>query len=312
MITRLTRLLIVLQLVAALGLCIALINIWHVHNVVAASLIGIGLVIIVRMTIIANNFYIASRYRNRSPDTPRLSLRQFSYLFGKEFFSSMLSSTWSMAFCSFEKRIADNPAGLPVLLIHGYGCNSGYWHPMSRALSRANITHYAIDLEPVFADIDDYVASIERALDMLRAETGHSKAIIVAHSMGGLVTRAYLRKYGARYVAKIITLGTPHRGTGLANFGKGLNSRQMQWQGNAAEGSPSDWLKRLEESETLETRALFVSIYSHHDNIVSPQISSHLNGATNIELSGIGHVSLAFNPLVQKTVIKEILAVSGS
>ena len=39
-----------------------------------------------------------------------------------------------MAFCSFEHWTEGDPAMPPVLLIHGYGCNSGYWHSMSRAL----------------------------------------------------------------------------------------------------------------------------------------------------------------------------------
>jgi hypothetical protein len=52
--------------------------------------------------------------------------------------------------------------------------------------------------------------------------------------------------------------------------------------------------------------ALFVSIYSHHDNIIAPQTSSRLPGATNIELCGIGHVALAPHPAVQARVIDEI------
>ena len=43
----------------------------------------------------------------------------------------MISSSWSMPFCSFNQRVSMQPRGLPVLLIHGYGCNSGYWHAMS-------------------------------------------------------------------------------------------------------------------------------------------------------------------------------------
>lgn len=306
MISRITRLIIAAQLIAALLICIALINVWHINNLFASLVVGIGLVILIRLTIIANNFAISYRYRSATPECFRLTWKQALRLFGTEFFSSMLSSHWTMAFCAFDKRIADDPTGLPVLLIHGYGCNSGYWHSLSRTLQTERITHYAVNLEPVFADIDDYAPLIDHALSQLCRETGQGKAVIVAHSMGGLVARAYLRKYGAARVARIITLGTPHRGTGLANFGTGLNSRQMEWRVNTGQGKASDWLEALEASETPALRALFVSVYSHHDNIISPQTSSHLDGAENIELSGIGHVSLAMNAAVQKIVVEQI------
>lgn len=310
MISRITRLIIAAQLAVALLVCIALINIWHVNNVFASLVVGIGLVTLIRLTIIANNFFISFRYRSATPERFRLSGMQGLRLFLREFTASMLSSHWTMAFCSFDKRLADHPVGLPALLIHGYGCNSGYWHSMSRVLLSERISHYAVDLEPVFADIDEYAPLIDEALAQLCRETGREKAVIVAHSMGGLVARAYIRRYGAARIAKVITLGTPHRGTGLANFGTGLNSRQMQWHGSAAQGKASAWLEELEASESPAVRALFVSIYSHHDNIVSPQTSSCLSGAENIELAGVGHVSLAMTPELQKLVARKIIAAS--
>jgi triacylglycerol esterase/lipase EstA (alpha/beta hydrolase family) len=130
--------------------------------------------------------------------------------------------------------------------------------------------------------------------------------------MGGLVARAYLRDHGAARIARVITLGTPHRGTGLARFGAGDNSRQMQWTGSAIEGRCSAWLAELERREDPALRALFVSIYSHHDNIVSPQLSSSLPGAVNIEFNGIGHVALGLHPRVQREVIAAIRGTAGA
>jgi len=43
-----------------------------------------------------------------------------------------------------------------------------------------------------------------------------NEIVIVAHSMGGLVARSAIEEHGAK-VAKLITLGTPHLGTPLAN-----------------------------------------------------------------------------------------------
>ena len=70
--------------------------------------------------------------------------------------------------------------------------------------------------------------------------------MIVAHSMGGLVARAYLRRHGGAQVARVITLGTPHHGTALANLAPGSNARQMSRPG----GQPNAWLAQLAASET--------------------------------------------------------------
>jgi pimeloyl-ACP methyl ester carboxylesterase len=309
MVSRLTRLLVVLQIAIAAALCMLATAFWQA-GFWTGILFGLGSVLLVRLLINANNFCIAWRYRSQTPSSLQLGWRQALKLFATEFAASMTSSSWTMAFHSFSARPAIDPVGLPVLLIHGYGCNSGYWHSLSKRLAHERITHHAMDLEPILAAIDDYVPAILRAVETLCKMSGHDKIVIVAHSMGGLAARAYLRDHSSLRVARVITLGTPHRGTALAHFGSGSNSRQMRWTGNAEGGAPSEWLRKLEQAEDAATRALFVSIYSHHDNIISPQISSHLAGAANVELHGIGHVALASNGAIQDRVVAEIHAAS--
>lgn len=307
---RATRALLLIQAGAALALYTAAIRFFDVHSPLLALAGGLACVLLVRLLIVGNNFLIAVYYRNATPPGHRLGVIALLRLFFQEFAASMASSSWTMAFHSFDKRVVPDAIGLPVLLVHGYACNSGYWHAMSRALRRARITHYAIDLEPVFSDIDGFVPQLDEAVRHVCQETGAAQIILLAHSMGGLVVRAYLRDHGSGQVRRVITLGTPHRGTGLANFGWGRNSRQMRWIGNANTGEASQWLRQLEATEDEARRSLFVSIYSHHDNIVSPQQSSRLPGAVNIEVTGIGHVALAFSPQVHQIVIDEIMRAS--
>jgi triacylglycerol esterase/lipase EstA (alpha/beta hydrolase family) len=200
-------------------------------------------------------------------------------------------------------RIYPDSPHPPVLLLHGYGCNSGYWAHLTPLLDAARISHATVDLEPVVAAIDDYVPAVERAVDALCAATGAPQVTIVAHSMGGLVARAWMRAHGHARVARLVTLGTPHHGTALARLGLGENAVQMR-QG-------ARWLRLLADSEDAATRALVTSIYTHHDNIVSPQTSSVLPGARNIEFGGIGHVALGANPRVLAEVMREISAVAA-
>ncbi len=61
--------------------------------------------------------------------------------------------------------------------------------------------------------ISIYADRLKITIDRLMKYTGKNKVIIIAHSMGGLVSREYVRKYGNEKVDKIITLGTPNYGT---------------------------------------------------------------------------------------------------
>jgi len=311
MVARITRILLLLQLLVVLTLYALAARIWH-WNDGAALAFGVAMVLLLRLGITANNFFLAAHYRAPLPSAFRLDGRGKLRLFWQEFGATMLCSSWSMPFRRFHQRPAAAARGLPVLLVHGYGCNSGYWDAMSRALTQAGITHHALDLEPAFGSIEDYVPALHDAIRTLCAASGQDRVVLLAHSMGGLAARAYLRVHGAAHIAKILTLGTPHHGTALANFGVGVNTQEMGWIGCAGQGQPSSWLHTLTGSENPESYRLFVSIYSHHDNIISPPSSSRLEGAKNIELGGIGHVALALDARVQALVIEEILAASRS
>jgi triacylglycerol lipase len=307
MIRRLTRWLLVMQGLVVAGLTTALLKLSELQHPMLALALAIGLVLAVRLSITASGFALAWRYRSETPEPFRISWYRTARLFCSEFSASMISSSWNMAFFQVGKKPALQSGELPVLLIHGYGCNSGYWNAMSKRLSATHISHQGIDLEPMLASIDSYVPAVTKAIDELAYDSRSEQVILVAHSMGGLISRAYLREQGSRRVAAIITLATPHHGTAMARHGIGINSQQMR---RSDDDVPSTWLQQLDSIETAASRTLFISIYSHHDNIVSPQLSAHLDGATNIALSGIGHVALGMDRSVQDCVIAQIRQVA--
>lgn len=307
MIARITRILLLLQLAVMLALAWLAERRWEWGDA-TALVFGIGVLLLLRLGITANSFFLAAHYRGAIPADFQLGWRGQRQLFWREFDATLFATSWSMPFRRFRQRPATAPRALPVLLVHGYGCNSGYWGPLSRVLAAAGITHHALDLEPVCGSIDQYLPALDTAIRALRAASGQQRIVLVAHSMGGLVARAYLRRHGAAHIAKIITLGTPHHGTALANFGIGINTAEMGWHGRAGQGQPSAWLRTLAATEDPGHRRLLVSLYSWHDNIVSPPTSPHLEGAKNIQLGGIGHVALASDAGVQRLVVAEILA----
>ena len=266
---------------------------------------GLAAVVLVRALISANNFLMSKRAASPTPDEFRLGPAARLRLFGEEFRASMLQSSWIMPRARPTQRIFPDSPAPPVLLLHGYGCNSGYWVHLMPMLDAAHISHACPDLEPLGGDIDGYVPAVARAVDALCVASGAPRVIILAHSMGGLAARAYIRSHGAARVARIITLGTPHHGTSLANLGLGANARQMR-RARRGEAPESDWLRSLAGEEDAATRALVTSIFSHHDNIVAPQTSSCLPGARNIAFGGVGHVALGSNRLILSCIMHEL------
>ena len=303
MIARILKWLMLLQVLAVLGVAYLAMQAWGVASPVMALLLAVAMLLSVRALIVARNFWQSRRLGSPVPPEYQLGVRGAARLFLGELRATLWTSSWGMLRPRLHALDAAMPSqGLPVLLIHGYVCNRGYWTQLSGELARAGIAHDAVDLEPIAADIEDFVPQVERAIEALCARTGSNRVIIVAHSMGGLVARAWLRHFGAARVARILTIGTPHHGTALANLAAGANARQM----SRINGAPDAWLAQLAASETPETRALITSVYSHHDNIVAPQTSAHLPGARNLAFGGIGHVALASDVRVLHQLLAEI------
>ena len=189
---------------------------------------------------------------------------------------------------------------LPVVFVHGILCNAGVWHRMLAALERQGAANlFTLNLEPPLGGMDGFARQLAARVDEACRAAGTQRAIIVAHSMGGLVARCWIARLdGAARAARLITLGTPHHGSRLA---RGFPAR---WAGEMQCGS--EWLARLAGDAVPVT-----SIYSRHDEFVAPQESARLEGAHNIALEGVGHLELLRSKEVQRLVSAEIASARG-
>lgn len=177
------------------------------------------------------------------------------------------------------------PCGRPVLLIHGILCNRGIWRTWFRPLDSAGFGPVrAVDLEPLLGDLDAHARTVAQTLEELQRECAGARVSIVAHSMGGLVARAALRRAGPDVIRDIVTIASPHHGTALARWSLSRPARQMR------PGSP--WLRALAALETPEVP--ITSLYSAQDNLVVPARSAVLDGARAREFAGVGHMGLLF------------------
>ena len=182
-----------------------------------------------------------------------------------------------------------------VVFIHGFFCNRGFWTPWLMRLQGSGHAFIALNLAPVLGAMEGYVPQIEDAVQRITQATGLAP-LLVCHSMGGLAARAWLKQMKAQArVHRVVTLGTPHRGTWLARLGRGCNARQMRLS--------SDWLLQLAHGMPPEGHARFICWYSNCDNVVFPASSATLPGADNRLVRGVAHVALAFAPPVMAATL---------
>lgn len=175
----------------------------------------------------------------------------------------------------------------PVLLIHGMLCNRGIWRAWFQPLDTAGFGPVrAVDLEPLLGDLDAHAQTVAQALEELQRECEGSRVSIVAHSMGGLIARAALRRAGPGVIRDIVTIASPHRGTALVRWLPSRPARQMRPR--------SAWLRALAAGESTPPEVPITSLYSVQDNLVVPARSAVLDGARSLEFSGVGHMGLLF------------------
>jgi len=181
-----------------------------------------------------------------------------------------------------------------AVLVHGFVCNRGFWNPWLRELRTRDHAFVAVNLEPVFGSIEHYAQSIDEAVSRVTEATGRSP-VLICHSMGGLAARAWLRSADAARVHRIVTIGTPHRGTWLARFGRTANGREMRIDG--------EWMRQMEGEGGGALQVPFTCWYSNCDNIVFPTSTATLPGADNRLAPGRGHVEMAFVPSLRQQTL---------
>ncbi len=270
---------------------------WHPLSAFAFALL---LPLVFDAALLGVQFAFGAWFRSQEAPHARYGLAATLRAWAVEIGASLRTFFWALI------RHADAPlpsathgTRAPVLLVHGYVCNRGVWRPFAQWLAARGHPVDSVNLEPVFGTIDDYLPIVAEGVRRLRERSGHDRIAIVAHSMGGVVVRAYLATEGAGGVCAVVTLGSPHAGTWFARLGYGRNVAQMV--------PGCSWLAGLAAREAAPGGALFTTIWSPHDNIVMPQqASQRLVGATQVAVPGRGHLQLAYDPEVWRIAAQAV------
>ena len=253
------------------------------------ALAGALLVVFGYALFLGVEFVLLARVHGDDP-APRPSAAQLLRAWWGEVLTAPQVFCWRQPF-----RSRAEPDHLPascrgrrgLVMVHGFVCNRGLWNPWMKRLRAQGVPFAAVDLQPVFGSLDAYAAIVDAAVARVEAATGLAP-VLVGHSMGGLAVRSWLNTLGSDARAhRLVTVGSPHRGTWLARFGHTTNGRQMR------EGNP--WLAGLARSENAQRLARYTCFYGHCDNIVFPASNATLPGADNRHIPATAHVRMLFN-----------------
>ena len=265
---------------------------WLIAGLLAAYLLP-------AIVLTASWFTCAWIWRTPRPPAMKLGMAGSIRLYVNELVT--VATSWPLV--ALHRLLVRDPAPAPaaraIVLVHGVLINDGVWISLRRLLIDAGVGPvYTINYGPPLGDIEHFADQLAARIERVRASTDNATVLIVAHSMGGLVSRAYLRRYGDAYIERLITIGTPHYGSVLARGVPGTCMAQMR-PGNA-------WLSQLNREESCAGSIAITSIGSRHDSMALPQASSELACAQNIALVGIGHNALLTDASSQAMVLRLI------
>lgn len=190
-----------------------------------------------------------------------------------------------------------SPGRRPIVLLHGFALTQTSWLVLGRRLASRG-------LGPVYGMTYFSLQSVSTSAEHLRsfveqvvARTGAERVDIVAHSMGGVVARYYAERLGgAARLGRLITIGSPHRGTHMGRYALVTGARDL------AVGSGL-----LDELVPPSTGGPYLSIWSRSDSIIIPQDSSSIPPPhDNRVFDDLGHLSLLASRRVVDIVVDHL------
>ncbi len=197
----------------------------------------------------------------------------------------------------YENRDMMLPSDYPPILTKGIWSGKKVSVIMTYYANRYDKGDYIVGLEDN-QPIRVYAQRLRDVVEVIKHNTGKSKVIIIAHSMGGLVSRAYIKYYGGlNSVDKLVTIGTPNHGTnGIVTLGCGTllagRNPTPECEDMNSESKVSTFLRELNSNDETPGGIRYLTIVGRNkkydlcpgdkywDNVICAS-SVPLNGAEN-------------------------------
>lgn len=198
----------------------------------------------------------------------------------------------------------------PVLLVPGYGGSEASLRMLDGQLTAdgRDVTVVTVPGDGT-GDLAETADALDDAARAALARTGAASVDVVGYSAGGVVARLWVADGGAGVARRVVTLGSPHHGTSLAELaGEIAPERCPIGCGQLAPGSPL--LARLNAGDETPEGPVWVSIWTEQDRTVTPPDSARLEGALNVTVqevcagAQVGHGQLPSDPRVTAMVLQ--------
>jgi triacylglycerol lipase len=189
----------------------------------------------------------------------------------------------------------------PILFVHGWAENESVWTTMISNFSREGWTREELNNWRYNTSQSNVTTAreVRTKVEAILTATGASRVDIIAHSMGSLNTRYYLKNLsGTEKVDDWVSLGGPNHGTSTANFCGEASCVEMR--------VGSTFLRELNASDETPGAVHYGTWWSSCDEIINPDESVLLSGATNNAAGCVSHVGLTSNATVF-TGVKEFV-----
>ncbi len=183
---------------------------------------------------------------------------------------------------------------LPIVLVHGLGGNRGLWLPL-RLFLRMNGHRrlYAFGYED--GSIEEHAEDLKDFIETVLQTTGEQQVDIVAHSLGGIISRYAIQRLGlGRTVRTLVTMATPHQGTYAAQYANTTLTRSLRPE--------SEVIRDLNGDDPVGYPMRFFSLCSNRDVYVVPAEGMKHPGAENVFLPDVSHTQYLVSPKVFRVV----------
>ncbi|HEU5142918.1 MAG TPA: alpha/beta fold hydrolase [Solirubrobacterales bacterium] len=185
-----------------------------------------------------------------------------------------------------------SPAGSlavdPILFVHGWSGSASNWNTMISRFEKdgypkSHLRAYSYNTSQSNKTTAETIVKSE--VEKLKSSTGAAKVDIVAHSMGSLNTRWYIKFVGGETtVDEWVSLGGPNHGTDFANACFSTACVEMR--------IGSTFLNTLNAGDETPGAVNYGTWWSPCDSIINPDSSVALSGATNTKTGCVAHTAM--------------------
>lgn len=175
----------------------------------------------------------------------------------------------------------------PILFVHGWNSSGSVWSTMisrfkADGWTDAELHSWSYNTSQSNKTTAQQIATL---VSQIRASTGAAKVDIIAHSMGSLNSRWYVKFVGGETsVDSWVSLGGPNHGTDTANWCFSTACSEMR--------IGSSFLAELNAGDESPGAVRYATWWSPCDAVINPDSSVPVSGATNTQTACLGHSDL--------------------